>query len=308
MASADSAHSRASGNPGSWSGSPITGHPIAHSRDGDPSRGRAANVDWEALSVPLVFGTLSAVAIVFLIAPTVIMLLTSFTASQSLRFPPDGLSLRWYAALLDADQMQRAAWNSLVVACWTTVLSVVLGTAAALSIARSASRWMRALDMLFMSPLLLPALAFGFAALIFVHKLGFRPNLAFLVLGHVVVCVPFVLRTTGAALSQVDPALLDASYSLGASWWTTFRRVILPLIGRGIGAGAFLAFMASFDNVPVSLFLADERTEVLPIHLWQQIETNLDVRTAAASGLIVVFTLVLMVAAERLAGLTRQMR
>ncbi len=88
----------------------------------------------------------------------------------------------------------------------------------------------------------------------------------------------------------------------------TFRRVTLPLIGRGIGAGAFLAFMASFDNVPVSLFLADERTEVLPIHLWQQIETNLDVRTAAVSGVIVIFTLVLMLLAERFAGLTRQMR
>jgi putative spermidine/putrescine transport system permease protein len=72
----------------------------------------------------------------------------------------------------------------------------------------------------------------------------------------------------------------------------TFRRVTLPLISSGVGAGAFLAFMASFDNVPVSLFLADERTEVLPIHLWQQIETNLDVRTAAASGVIVIATLV----------------
>ena len=88
----------------------------------------------------------------------------------------------------------------------------------------------------------------------------------------------------------------------------TFRRVTLPLISRGVGAGAFLAFMASFDNVPVSLFLADERTEVLPIHLWQQIEDNLDVRTAAASGLIVVLTLGLMILAERFAGLTRQMR
>ena len=127
-------------------------------------------------------------------------------------------------------------------------------------------------------------------------------------LGHVVVCVPFVLRTTLAALTQLDAALLDASYSLGADWWTTFRRITLPLIGRGIGAGAFLAFMASFDNVPVSLFLADERTEVLPIHLWQQIETNLDVRTAAVSGLIVIFTLLLMLVAERFAGLTSQMR
>jgi len=260
------------------------------------------------LSLRLVFGALAAIAIVFLVGPTVIMLLTSFTASQSLRFPPDGLSLRWYAALLDADQMQAAAWNSLVVAFWTTALSVVLGTAAALGIARSRSPLARACDVLFMSPLLLPALAFGFAALIFIHRLGFAPSIPFLVLGHTVVCVPFVLRTTIAALSQLDPALLDASQSLGAGGWRTFRRVTLPLIAPGLGAGAFLAFMASFDNVPVSLFLADERSEMLPIHLWQQIETNLDVRTAAVSGLIVMFTLILMLLAERLAGLTRQMR
>jgi putative spermidine/putrescine transport system permease protein len=267
-----------------------------------------SRIRWDSLSLVLIFGLLSAIALVFLIAPTVIVLITSFTASQSLKFPPSGLSLQWYAALLDADQMQRAAWNSLVIAFWTTVLAVVFGTAAALAIARSRSPWLRAADTLFMSPLLLPALAFGFAALIFINKLGFTPNIPFLVLGHVIVCVPFVLRTTLASLSQLDPALLEASESLGAGRMMTFRRVTLPLISSGVGAGAFLAFMASFDNVPVSLFLADERTEVLPIHLWQQIETNLDVRTAAASGLIVMATLVLMALAERFAGLTRQMR
>ena len=267
-----------------------------------------SRIRWDSLSLVLVFGLLSAIALVFLIAPTLIVLITSFTASQSLKFPPSGLSLQWYAALLDADQMQRAAWNSLVIAFWTTVLAVVFGTAAALAIARSRSPGLRAADTLFMSPLLLPALAFGFAALIFINKLGFTPNIPFLVLGHVIVCVPFVLRTTLASLSQLDPALLEASESLGAGQLMTFRRVTLPLISSGVGAGAFLAFMASFDNVPVSLFLADERTEVLPIHLWQQIETNLDVRTAAASGLIVMATLVLMALAERFAGLTRQMR
>src|SRR6266849_5070195 len=269
---------------------------------------RSSTIDWEATSLRLVFMALTAVAVVFLIGPSLIVILTSLTASQSLKFPPDGLSLRWYLALLDADQMQQAAWTSLVVAFWTTVLSVVLGTAAALGLARSRSPLARACDVLFMSPLLLPALAFGFAALIFIHRLGFAPSIPFLVLGHTVVCVPFVLRTTIAALSQLDPALLDASQSLGAGGWRTFRRVTLPLIAPGLGAGAFLAFMASFDNVPVSLFLADERSEMLPIHLWQQIETNLDVRTAAVSGLIVMFTLILMLLAERLAGLTRQMR
>src|SRR5207249_9837290 len=109
-----------------------------------------------------------------------------------------------------------------------------------------------------------------------------------------------------AALSQLDPALLDASSGLGGGRLMTFRRVTLPLIAPGLAAGAFLAFMASFDNVPVSLFLADERTEVLPIHLWQQIETNLDVRTAAVSVLIVIFTLSLMLLAARLPALTRR--
>src|SRR3954466_12561780 len=181
-------------------------------------------VDIEALSLRIVFGVLAAIAMVFLVGPTIVVILTSFTASESLRFPPSGLSLRWYWALLDADQMQRAAWASLIVAFWTTTISVVLGTAASLAIARSESKWIRAADLLFMSPLLLPALAFGFAALVYVHKLGFSPNIPFLVVGHVIVCVPFVLRTTVAALTQLDAALLDASSSLGAGGWMTFRR------------------------------------------------------------------------------------
>jgi putative spermidine/putrescine transport system permease protein len=268
----------------------------------------SSTLDWESLSLRATFAAISAVAVVFLVAPSIIVILTSLTASQSLRFPPDGLSLRWYAALLSADQMQQAAWTSLIVAFWATLLCAVLGTAAALAISRSDRIWARFFDLMFMSPLLLPALAFGFAALVFIYKLGLRPSIPFLILGHVVVCVPFVLRTTLAALTQLDHSLLDASASLGADRRMTFRRVTLPLIGRGVAAGSFLAFMASFDNVPVSLFLADERTEVLPIHLWQQIETNLDVRTAAVSGVIVIFTLLLMLLAERFAGLTRQLR
>jgi len=254
-----------------------------------------------------VFGALTAIAVVFLVGPTIVMLLTSFTSTESLRFPPQGFSLRWYKALLDADQMQAAAWSSLIVAFWTTLISAVLGTLGALAIARSESRFARVADVVFMSPLILPALAYGFAALVYIHLLGFHPSIPLLVLGHVVVCVPFVLRTTIAALAQVDPALFDASASLGAGRVMTFRRVTLPLIGRGIAAGAFLAFMASFDNVPVSLFLGDERTEMLPIHLWQQIDTNLDVRTAAISGVIIIATIVLMVLAERFAGLSRQL-
>src|SRR5450432_2907089 len=101
-------------------------------------------IDWESASLRMVFIALTIVAMVFLIAPTIIVLITSLTSSESLRFPPPGLSFRWYYALLDADQMQRAAWHSIVVAFWTTLISVVLGTAASIAIARSRSKWVRA--------------------------------------------------------------------------------------------------------------------------------------------------------------------
>lgn len=268
----------------------------------------ARRLDADALSFGTTIGILSAVALVFLISPTLILLITSLTDSESLKFPPSGYSLRWYAALLDADQLLDAAWNSLVVAIWTTVASVVLGVMAALAIGRSQAPWAKALDSLFMSPLLLPALAFGFGALIYFNMIGLAQSMIGLTIGHIAVCVPFVLRNSIAALSQLNPAMLEASESLGAGRLYTFRRVTLPLIAPGVGAGAFIAFMSSFDNVPVSLFLSDARTQMLPIHLWEIIETNLDVRTAAASGVIVMATLVLMILAERFAGLTKQLR
>ena len=138
-----------------------------------------------------------------------------------------------------------------------------------------------------MSPLVLPGLAFGLAALMYFTLLGFRPSLELIIAGHLVVVTPFVLRTVGASLSQLDPALLDASASLGAGPLRTFGRITLPLIAPGIAAGAFLAFMASVDNVPVSLFLSSARTDMLPIRMWGMMESTLDVRVAAVSGTLI---------------------
>src|SRR5436190_6980958 len=129
-----------------------------------------------------------------------------------------------------------------------------------------------------------------------------------LFVGHTVVCVPFVVRTTVAALSQMDPVLLESSTSLGASRLYTFRRVTLPLIRPGILAGGFIAFMSSFDNVPVSLFLRDAATDMLPIRMWQDLEGKLDVTIAAVSGVMIVGTLALMMLMERVAGLSRRLR
>jgi putative spermidine/putrescine transport system permease protein len=136
--------------------------------------------------------------------------------------------------------------------------------------------------------------------------LGFRPSLNLIIIGHALLIVPFVLRTTSASLSQLDGSLLECSASLGASWFYTFRRVTLPIIAPGIAAGAFLAFMASIDNVPISLFLSGPRTDMLPIRMWGMMESTLDVRIAAVSGVMITLVLALMLIMERLVGFTRR--
>jgi len=176
------------------------------------------------------------------------------------------------------------------------------------AIGRRRGRWVRAVDTFFMSPMILPMLAFGLASLMYFTLMGFRPSLTLITVGHIVVVAPFVLRTTSASMSQLDPALLESSASLGASWFYTFRRVTLPAIAPGIAAGAFLAFVASLDNVPISLFLAGPRSDMLPIRMWGMMESTLDVRVAAVSGVLIATVLVLMLVMERVVGLTRRMR
>ena len=147
----------------------------------------------------------------------------------------------------------------------------------------------------FLLPLILPTLAYGLATLMFFSLLGFRPSLNLLIIGHFIVIAPFIFRTTLASLSQLEPSLLEGSASLGASRFYTFRRVTLPIIAPGIVAGAFLAFIASLDNVPVSLFLSNARTDMLPIRMWGMIESTLDVRVAAISGVLIAASVVLMI-------------
>ncbi len=262
---------------------------------------------WEAASFKIVINILAILALILLVAPTVVVLVVSLTSSFSLRFPPPGYSFRWYVALLDAWQLHFAAWNSLKIATATTALSVVLGVAASIGISRSPTLTAKVLDSLFMSPLVLPALAFGLASLMFFTAVGLSVSPLTLVLGHTIVCVPYVVRNTVAALAQLDPTLMEASASLGAGRWFTFRRVVLPLVRPGVIAGGFICFMSSFDNVPVSLFLRDAATDMLPIRMWQDLEGRLDVTIAALSGVLIVTTSALLLLMERFTGLSRRL-
>ena len=256
-----------------------------------------------------VIGILAGLGILILIGPVLIVITTSFTTSQVLRFPPPDISLRWYRELFDPSrsaQIHIAAFNSLWVAGLATAIGAVLSVLAALAIARVARPSARLLEASFLSPLILPTLSYGLAALMFFSVVGIRPSLNLLIAGHLVVIAPFIFRTTLASLTQLDPALLEASGNLGASRFYGFRRITLPLIAPAIAAGCFLAFISSMDNVPVSLFLSTARTGMLPIRMWGMMESTLDVRIAAIAGVLILATLVLVIVMDRLTGLTKR--
>ena len=262
------------------------------------------------LPLAAVIAVLAALALVVLAGPVLVVVVTSFSTSAALRFPPPGLTLRWYGELFDparSQVIQAAALNSVVVALLAAALATALATAAALAIARNPARWARFADGAFMLPLIMPGIAFGLAALMFASWLGFRPSLPLLAVTHAIVITPYVLRTTAAAAAGLDPAWLDASSVLGASPWMTFRRVVLPSIRSGVLAGAFLAFVSSLDNVPVSLFLGSAQTDMLPIRMWGMMENSLDVRVAAISGLLVGFSFIVLLLMDRVVGLTRRL-
>ncbi len=254
-------------------------------------------------------GLIGAIATLLLVAPTVIVLFTSFTNAFSLKFPPPGYSLRWYNALInDSPEIVAAALTSLQVAATATAISVLLAVAAALVLVRRRELWARLADSIFMSPLMLPTLALGLALLVLFNIAGTGLSPATLVIGHIAITTPYILRTTSASLMQLDPALMESARSLGAGPRYVLLTITLPLIAPGIAAGAFIAFMASFDNVAISLLLSDARSEVLPIRLWHIIEASLDVRAAAASGLLIGITVILALIMERVAGISRHLR
>lgn len=245
------------------------------------------------------FGTF---AVIYLVAPIVIALTMSFTSGQTLKYPPEGFSLRWYEALLDPVRSateHAAAFNSLKIAGLAVLGSLLFAVPATIGMSRMRKGAVGAIEPLLLSPLVLPSLVYGLAALIVANFIGLQPSLWLTVTGHVVVFGPLMYRAASVVAQGLNPSLAEASTVMGASWFTTLRRVTLPLLMPGILAGAFLVFIQSLDNVSISLFLADAETTVLPLRMFALIEESLDVRVAAISGILIGLTLIVMLVARR---------
>jgi putative spermidine/putrescine transport system permease protein len=263
-----------------------------------------------AAYVLFVYG-LGTICLAFLIVPVLISLAMSFTSAQTLKFPPPGLSLRWYAALLDpaqSDQIQGAAWNTLQIAVLAVLASLVFAVPASFGMARIGARRANALEPLFLAPLVLPSLVYSLALLIAANLLHISPSIWLVVMANVVVFGPLMYRASASIASQLDPSLEDASSLLGATRWRTFRRVILPLLAPGIFAGIFLVFIQSIENVSLALFLAPAGVTILPLEMFAMLQDTLDPRIAAISGVLIVLAILMLLAVQRLTPFLREQR
>jgi putative spermidine/putrescine transport system permease protein len=242
--------------------------------------------------------------LVFLVAPIVVTFGVSLTSTEYTVFPPTDLSLRWYRHVLGFAWFTNSIIVSVIVATAATALSITIGLAGGMLLARRQFRGRQAFEYLMLSPLIIPSVVVGFALLNAALMVGMQNRALFnLILGHAMVTVPFTLRSIWSSLVGFDRRLEDAALSLGATPIQTFWRVTLPSILPGVVAGAIIAFTFSFNDVTVSIFLVGPATRTLPVELMSQMEYLPDPTPAAASSIVMLLTLGFFVLIERTIGL-----
>jgi putative spermidine/putrescine transport system permease protein len=242
----------------------------------------------------LLFRALWTLVLLFLALPIVIVALLSLSSASYLTFPPPAFGVRWYAAYLGSREWLASTWLSLAVAACVVALSTSLGTLAALGLTRL-PRPIRAVSAaLIVSPLIVP----GIVAAIGIYYAYSRYRLVGtpigLVLAHTCLAVPFVVTSVSASLAGFDRRLEQAALSLGATPWGTFRQVTLPLILPGVLVGALFAFITSFDELIVALFLSGSGAVTLPRRMWDDLRFAIDPTIAAVSTLTIVLTAMLL--------------
>ncbi len=241
----------------------------------------------------------------FLLAPVVVVVLASLSTTSYLTVPPKGLTLRWFGEVLRNPEFLDAIGTSVVLAAVATAGSLLLGTAAACALVRRAVPGAAAVSALLMAPLVFPGVVIGVALLQFYTQVGIGGSFVGLAAAHVVITVPYVVRAVMASLAGADASVEEAARVLGASPLVAFFTVTLPLIRPGLVSGGLFAFIISFDNVPVSIFLLSVRQTTLPVKIFTMVEYGVDPSVAAVSTLLILATGLGLVLAERWTGFHR---
>ncbi len=243
--------------------------------------------------------------VTFMLAPIAIVCVVAFTPEGFLSFPTNVWSLRWFRAIARYPEFVDAFWYSLGLGALTSTISLTLSVPAALAIARHRFPGREAFTAFFLSPLLIPPVVLGIAFLRFFTQIGLSGTFSGLVLAHVVIVFPFALRLVLSAAVGMDRSIEHAAISLGATDFGVFRRVTLPLILPGVASGWVLAFIQSFDEVTMTLFIAAPGATTLPVRIFLYIQDNIDPLVTSVSACVIAITGSFLVVLDRLWGLER---
>lgn len=243
--------------------------------------------------------------VVFLLTPLVVTVAASFGSSSVFSLPPPDWSLRWYARLANTRGLWPSLLTSVEIAAFSTVVALALGTVCAIALARGRFPGRESIATFLISPLMLPGLVVGIAMLQGFKAAGLREAYSSLLIAHVIITLPYVVRTVLGALTLFDFSLIDAARTLGCSYPKAILRVLVPGLGPAFVTSGMFAFLASMDNYPISIFFTDGWTKTLPIQMLQYVEENPDPTIAAISSGLVLFVILILVVADRLVGLRK---
>ncbi len=245
--------------------------------------------------VGIAFVTLATLAMIYLLAPIAVVVVSPLGDTGYLAFPPQGFTLKWYAAAFNDGRYLTAFLLSLRLAALTAIISSVLGICAAYAITRYTFPGAKALESLFLSPLILPTLVMAVALTAYFSRSGMPTGTWRLVAAHSIVCIPYVIRIVLPLLQRFDRSLEEAALSLGATPIGSFFLVLVPVIRPALVSGAAMAFITSFDEVVLALFLSVPGQTTLPVMIYSSVQLGFEPLVAAVAGLLVCLTGIVMV-------------
>ncbi|MBS1155553.1 MAG: polyamine transporter permease [Proteobacteria bacterium] len=254
------------------------------------------------------FRILCGMVLLFLILPILVIIPLSFNEGSFLVYPMTGFSLHWYQDFLNSPEWMLALKNSIIVAPGATLIAVTLGTLASIGLTRADFPFKSLLMSILISPMVVPIVIVSVSSYLFFAPLGWTNSYLTLIAVHAALGVPFVIITVTATLQGFNQNLAKAAASLGASPFTTFKTVTLPLIASGVTSGALFAFATSFDEVVVTLFLAGPKQTTLPRQMFSGIRENISPTIAAVATILIVTSVIMLLTLEYLRGRSEKLR
>ena len=251
------------------------------------------------------FRLLVLVLLAFVLMPAAVAIMAAFDERSIIAFPPQGFSWRWFERALNYEDFQTGFVNSVFVAAIASTLSVIIGSMAAYAMDRYRFRGKATLEALLLAPLAIPHFTIGLGALILAAQLGQSRGWPVVILAHIVLVLPFVLRSLYVSLKNIDPRLELAALSLGAKPGRVIWTVTLPALAPGLAGGWLFAAILSFNEFTASLFVTSQRTQTLPVAMYNYVREYADPSMAAISALYILLTTILLVIANRFLGLGR---